>query len=71
MSFTTQHRFNLSAFAFAVGATFALNGTMLSGFDQLATAGSNGLAASTHLVKTDPPAPTVTLERVVVSKRRA
>lgn len=71
MSFATQHRFNMSAFAFAAIATLALNGTMLMGFDQLATAGSNGPAASTRLVKTDPAVPTVKLERVVISTRRA
>lgn len=70
MSFATQHRFNLSAFAFAVISTLALNGTVLVGFDQLATAGTNGLAASTRLVKTDPATPTVTLERVVISTGR-
>lgn len=71
MSFANQHRFNLSAFAFAAIATLALNGTMLMGFDQLATAGSIGLATSTRLVKTDPTVPTVKLERVVISTRRA
>jgi hypothetical protein len=70
MSFTS-HRFNLSAFAFAAVATLTLNGTMLMGFDQLATAGSNGLEASTRLVKTEPAAPSVKLERVVISTRRA
>lgn len=71
MSFATHHRFNLSAFAFAAIATLTLNGTMLMGFDQLATAGSNAHTASTRLVKTDPAVPTVKLERVVISTRRA
>lgn len=71
MSFATHHRFNVSAFAFAAVATLALNGTMLMGFDQLATAGSNAHAASTRLVKTDAATPTVKLERVVISTRRA
>ena len=70
MSFATQHRFNLSAFAIATVATLALNGMVLVGFEQLATAGSNGPAASTRLVKTDPATPTVTLERVVISTGR-
>ena len=71
MSVATHHRFNLSAFAFAAIATLALNGTVLMGFDQLATAGNSGPAASTRLVKTNSAAPTVKLERVVISTRRA
>lgn len=71
MSFTTQHHFNLPAFAFAVIATLALNGAVLVGFDHLATADSTSSAGDTRLVKTDAAAHTVELERVVISTRRA
>ncbi len=71
MSFTTSHRFSFAAFAIATAMTFALNGTMLMGFNQLAAQGAHGQADATRLAKTSPALPTDELPRVVVIHRQA
>lgn len=63
--------FNISAFAIAATAFAVLHGGMLMGFDQLATNGHTGMPAATQLAKAKAAAPTVKLERVVITTRRA
>ncbi|MES2947306.1 MAG: hypothetical protein V4858_02085 [Pseudomonadota bacterium] len=71
MTFTTKNRFSITAFAIAATVTTALSGTMLTGFNQLANAGEQALGANNRLVKTEVAPHTVTLERVVITTRRA
>ncbi len=71
MTFTAKNRFNITAFAIAATATFALNGTMLAGFNQLASAGEGSNSDITRSAKTEVTPNTVTLERVVITTRRA
>jgi hypothetical protein len=71
MSFTTNHRFNIAAFAIAAIASLALNGTMLSGFNQLAVNGAHSEADIVRLTRIAPSIPAVMLERVVVTARHA
>jgi hypothetical protein len=70
MAFITNTRFNITAFAIAAAACVALHGSMLMGFEQLASNGHNSLDTSTRLAKTNAAQRTVTLERVVISTRR-
>lgn len=71
MSFATSHRFSVTAFAIAATTTLALNGLMLKGFDQLASAGEQGRTEAAQLAKAKSATPTLTLERVTISARRA
>lgn len=60
MAFASNtHRFSITAFAIAAVATAALNGTMLIGFNPVASAGEQVRM------------PTVALQPVVISARRA
>lgn len=70
MTFTTNNRFNITAFAIATTAFLALHGSMLMGFEQLASNGHNSIDTSTRLTKTNVAPRTVTLETVVISSRR-
>jgi hypothetical protein len=71
MSHLSTHRFSFAGFAAALAITISLNGVMLIGFDQLATAQPSADGAAAQLVKSDDTAKQVTLERVVISGRRA
>ncbi len=72
MTFASNtHRFSITAFAIAAVATAALNGTMLIGFNQVASAAEHTGTDAARLAKTGASLPTVTLERVVVTTRRA
>ena len=70
MSFITNNRFNFTAFAIAATAVVIVNGSMLVGFDRLASNGHPGIDASSQLAKANAAARTVTLDRVVISTRR-
>ncbi len=70
MSTLSTHRFSFIGFAAAVAITVGLHGAMLVGFDQLASAQDEG-AGTTQLVKVEGAAKQVTLQRVVISARRA
>ena len=72
MTFTTTNsRLHITAIAIAAVAFVALHGTMLMGFDQLASQGQQGTTAVTQLAKTQASPRTVTLDTVVISRRRA
>ena len=71
MSFATSHRFSLASFASAATMTIALNGTMLMDFNQLALHGEHSQSGAILLAKTAPATPSVALERVVITNRRA
>jgi hypothetical protein len=71
MLFATNHRFSITAFAMAATMSLALNGIMLKGFDQLASVGEQGRTEAAHLAKAQATTPTLTLERVTISARRA
>ena len=70
MTFTNKRRFSFTALTFATAAVALVNGSMLMGFDQLASSGRDTLVISTHLAKSSVAPRTVTLERVVISTRR-
>jgi hypothetical protein len=70
MTFTSTNRFSITAFAIAATAFFVLHGSMLMGFEHLASNGQNSIENSTSLAKTNVAPRTVTLERVVISTRR-
>ncbi len=70
MTPTRKSRFSFAAFTFATAAVALVNGSMLMGFDQLASSGRDTLVISTQLVKSSAAPRTVTLERVVISTRR-
>ena len=70
MAFTTSNRFSITAFAIAATAFIVLHGSMLMGFEQLASNGHNRMDTSTSLAKTNVAPRTVTLETVVISSRR-
>lgn len=67
--------FNITAFTIAALAFTTLHGTMLMGFESLASTGHNGIYngnhSSTQVAKTLAVPRTVTLDRVVISTRRA
>ena len=71
MSFTTKNRFSFTAFAIAATAVVTIHGSMLMGFDQLASNGHSISDASTRIAKANAAARTVTLERIIISSRRA
>lgn len=71
MAFTNNHRFSIAAFAIATAATAALHGTMLVGFNQVASANDPMSTEARASAQARANLPTVTLERVVVSTRRA
>ena len=70
MTFTSKPRFSLTAFAIAATAVAVLNGSMLMGFDHLASNSHNSVEASTRLAKSNAATRNITLERVVISTRR-
>ena len=70
MTFTRNNRFSITAFAIAATAFLVLHGSMLMGFEQLASNGHNIISTGTNLAKTNAAPRTVTLERVVISTRR-
>ncbi len=70
-SFATRNRFSLAGFIFAAAMTVLLNGTMLMGFDQIAASANPCQPQCARLAKTAPALPSVKLERVVVTTRRA
>lgn len=67
----TANRFSLTGFVFAVIMTVSLQGTMLLGFDRIAQRGDRSQPDSTVLAKGSTERAVVTLERVVVTSRRA
>ncbi len=71
MTFITTNRFNTTAFAIAAVAFAVLHGSMLMGFDQVASNGPKSIDANTQVAKTQTTPRTVTLETVVISSRRA
>lgn len=70
MTFTSKPRFSFTAFVFATAAVAVLNGSVLMGFDQLASSGRDSIATNTSLAKSNAAPRAVTLERVVISTRR-
>jgi hypothetical protein len=70
MNHLSTHRFSIAGLAAAITLTASLNGAMLMGFDQLASAPGEA-AGTTQLVKADGATRQVTLPRVVISARRA
>jgi len=70
-NFATTRRFSIAGFVFAAIMTLTLQGSLLMGFDQIAARGHHGLVPSTMLARTQPARAAVTLERVVVTSRRA
>jgi hypothetical protein len=71
MTFIANKPFNITAFAIAAIACAVLHGSMLMGFDQLASNGHKTLDASTQVAKVHAAPRTVTLEPVLISSRRA
>lgn len=69
MTYATTRHFSVVGLAAAAAIAMSLNGAMLVGFDQLATAPSVDSAA--QLVRADGSAKQVTLPRVVITARRA
>lgn len=69
MSYATTRHFSVVGLAAAAAIAMSLNGAMLVGFDQLATAPS--VDSASQLVRADGSAKQVTLPRVVISARRA
>lgn len=70
MTHFTTPRFSLVGFVFAAAMTLLVNASVLSGFDQIATNATHSQAV-THVARTQSATPTVKLERVVVTSRRA
>lgn len=68
MTSRTAHRFSFTAFAIAATLCVGLHASMLMGFNAMATANAS-IQAQT--AKVDTVAPSVVLERVVVTSRRA
>ena len=72
MSYASTRHFNLAGFAAAAVIALSLNGAVLLGFDHLASASDhNDARSATNLAKANQAAKQVTLERVVISARRA
>lgn len=71
MNFTATRRINASAFAIAALACAALHGTMLMGFDHLASSSQTEGVTSSQFAKSQIAPRTVKLETVVISSRRA
>jgi hypothetical protein len=71
MTFSTTNRFNVTAFAVAATAFAALHGSMLMGFDHVASNSQSNVATSTQVAKSQATPRTMTLETVVISSRRA
>lgn len=69
MTYATTRHFSVVGLAAAAAIAMSLNGAMLVGFDQLATAPS--AVSASQLVRADGSAKQVTLPRVVISARRA
>ena len=66
---STRH-FSIAGLAAAIAIAASLNGAMLLGFDQLASAPGEA-TDSTQMVKVDGATKQVELPRVVISARRA
>lgn len=71
MTFANSRRFNTSAFAIAAALFLGLNGTMLMGFDHIASAGQLQSAEAAQFARTHAAPATMTLERVIITTRRA
>jgi len=76
MTFSAKNnQFNITAFAIAAVAFTTLHGSMLMGFESLASNGHSSMQATTHtsiqVAKTFAIPRKVTLNRVVISTRRA
>lgn len=71
MTFSTKKRLNISAFAIATVAFMALHGSMLMGFEQLASRVQNSMDNDVHVANAQASPRTLVLERVVISTRRA
>lgn len=71
MTNTTSHRFNIAAFAMATALTLGVNGSMLVGFNHLAAADEGSQPQASTFAKSDASTPSLTLERVVITSRRA
>jgi hypothetical protein len=70
MTHFAARRFSLVAFVFAAAMTLVVNASVLSGFDQIATNAAQ-VPTTTQLARAKATKPTVALERVVVTSRRA
>lgn len=70
MTHFAARRFSLVAFVFAAAMTLVVNASVLSGFDQIATNAAQ-VPAGTQLARAKATKPSVALERVVVTSRRA
>lgn len=68
MTSRTTQRFSFTAFAIAATLCVGLNGSLLMGFDAMASADE---ASQAQTAKVDTAAPSVVLDRVVVTSRRA
>ena len=71
MTYTATNRFNITAFAIAATAFAVLHGSMLMGFDHVASSGHKSTDAGTQVAKTQITPRAVTLDTVVISSRRA
>lgn len=70
MTICTNNRFNISAFAIASLAFLALHGSMLMGFEQLASREQKSVDNGSRVAKTIAAPRTLVLERVVISNHR-
>ena len=68
MTSRTAHRFSFTALAIATTVCVGLHGSVLMGFNATANANETRQA---QMAKVDATAPSVVLERVVVTSRRA
>ncbi len=71
MTFSNKNRLNISAFAIATVAFMALHGSMLMGFEQLASRVQNSIDNDAQVANSQASPRTLVLERVVISTRRA
>jgi hypothetical protein len=71
MTFSNNNRLNLSAFAIATVAFMALHGSMLMGFEQLASRVQNSIDSDAQVAISHASSRKLVLERVVISTRRA
>lgn len=71
MTSFTDRRFSLIGFAAATAFTLGIQGSLLVGFDQLATSGDRAGPDASQWVKSETANKTIALERVVITARRA
>lgn len=67
---TREFHFHITALAIAAVAFAALHGSLLIGFESLASDGYHGVNASTRVAKSTTAPRTTTLDRVVITTRR-